>query len=365
MPASRPVRVLIVGPSLDIVGGQSIQAVRLIDHLGGEASVEVSFLAINPRLPGVLRRLQAIKYVRTALTSAVYITRLLARIPRQDVVHIFSASHLSFVIAPTPALVTARLFGKPAILNYHSGEADLHLRRWRRTAARTMHLADAIVVPSRFLVGEFGRHGLHARLIPNVIATDLFRFREREPLEPVFLSNRQLAPLYNVACVLRAFALVQQRYATASLIVAADGSERQALESLAHELRLRDVRFIGWVPPDRAPDLYSDAHVYLNGSDSGDNIPSSVLEAFAAGLPVVSTDTGGVGELVRSGETGMLVARGDHAAMAACAVRLLDDPAFSAKLTRNARSECARFEWPAVREHWLTLYHELAGGRLR
>src|SRR5438045_756885 len=114
--AHQPVRVLLVGPSLDILGGQSIQAAQLVHHLRGEPSVEVSFVAINPRLSGVLRNVRSIKYVRMVVRSVLYVARLVARIPRHDVIHVFSASHLSFVLAPTPAIVIAKCCRKAILL---------------------------------------------------------------------------------------------------------------------------------------------------------------------------------------------------------------------------------------------------------
>ena len=357
--ASR-LRVMLVAPSLDLLGGQSVQATQLLDRLRAEPAVEVSHVAINPRLPGVLRRLQSIKYLRTVVTSAVYIARLLARVPQYDVVHVSSAGHTSFLIASTPAILVARLFRKAALLHYHMGDAGIHLRRWRKTAARTIRLADAIVVPSRYLVDEFARHGLRTRLIVNWVEPARFPFRERRPLRPVFLTNRQLLPIFNVGCVLRAFAAIQRHLPDSRLIIAGDGSARRQLERLAGELGLRHATFTGWVTPDRMPDLYSAADVFLNGADV-DNAPLSILEAFAAGLPVVTTDVGGIPELVRPGETGMLVGRGEDAEMAACAMRLLDDPDLSTKLIHNARKECSRYTWPVVRDQWLAVYEELSG----
>src|SRR5207253_3449426 len=105
-----PLRVLIVAPSFDILGGQAVQAARLMESLRLETSVEVGFLPINPRLPGVLRKLQAIKYLRTIVTSLLYCATLLARVRKYDVIHIFSASYFSFLLAPTPALLVARIY---------------------------------------------------------------------------------------------------------------------------------------------------------------------------------------------------------------------------------------------------------------
>src|SRR5215831_7148073 len=88
--ASRQLRILIVAPSFDILGGQAVQAARLLKGLQSEAALKADFLPINPRLPGKLRGLQSIKYVRTVVTSILYVATLLLRVPRYDVIHIFS-----------------------------------------------------------------------------------------------------------------------------------------------------------------------------------------------------------------------------------------------------------------------------------
>src|ERR1044071_2833992 len=117
---TKRVRVLVVAPSFDILGGQAVQAARLIARLREVDSFAVGFLAINPRLPGVLRALQAIKYLRTLVTSVLYFITLFAQIPRYDVIHVFSASYFSFLLAPTPAILIGKLFRKRVLLNYHS-----------------------------------------------------------------------------------------------------------------------------------------------------------------------------------------------------------------------------------------------------
>ena len=185
-------RVLIVAPSLDILGGQSVQAAQLLEYIRQEKSVEVGFLPINPRLPGVLRYLQKIKYVRTVVTSIAYVISLLFRVRKYDVLHVFSASYFSFVLAPTPAILVGKFYGRKVLLNYHSGEAEDHLQRWQRTAIPTIRLVDAVVVPSEYLVRVFGQFGLAAVAIYNVIDTGRFHFRDRMPPRPVFLSNRNL-----------------------------------------------------------------------------------------------------------------------------------------------------------------------------
>ena len=356
----KPIRLLLVAPALRILGGQAVQANYLLEHLSHEPNFEVSFVPHNPRLPGPLRLLQSIKYVRTLVTSFVYCLNLLIKIPRHDIVHTFSASYLSFLIAPAPAIIIGRLFGKKVILNYRSGEAEDHLRTWPRTAVPIMRLADEIIVPSQYLIDVFWKFGLRASSVANIIDPSRFKFKERKPLLPIFLSNRNLYQLYNVACILRAFSKIQQRFPEARLIIAGDGSQRPSLEALARELKLQNIEFRGRVPPHKMHELYDEAHIFLNSSNI-DNMPGSILESFATGMPVVSTSAGGIRCIVTHEQTGLLVPRNDHDAMAAWAIRLIESPGMASSIARNAYEECAAYKWDAVRDKWLAVYTRLAG----
>jgi L-malate glycosyltransferase len=358
MDESSKMRVCIVAPSLDILGGQSTQAMFLMEGLSGEPTLEVDFIPHNPRLPGVLRKLQTIKYVRTIVTTLRYWGMLLVRIPRYDVIHVFSAAYYSYLLCAMPAILIAKMYGKFSILNYRSGEAEDHLERWRLTAVPTMRIADEIVVSSGYLVGVFARFGLQARVIPNIVKLANFRFRDRAPLRPVFLCSRLLEPLYNVGCVLRAFASIQRRYPEASLTIAADGWMRSDLEQLARDLGLQHTQFIGRVPFEAMPDLYDAADIYLSANDI-DNSPASLAESFASGLLVVATSAGGTSYVLTHEETGLMVQCGDHEALAASAIRLLEEPALATRLARNAR-ESVQFCAPAnVCAEWLSLYREM------
>lgn len=359
MANSKNIRVAVVVASIDILGGQAIQALRLMEGLRAEPGIEAELLPINPRLPKPLRWLQRIKYVRTLVTSIAYIASLLIRLPRFDVVHVFSASYFSFVLAPTPAVLISKLYGKPVLLNYHSGEAEDHLRRWPRTALPILRLADRVVVPSDYLVRVFYGFGVKAESVFNTVDSSRFRFHARRPLKPVLLSNRNLEPHYNVACTLQAFATIQTQIAEARLIVAGDGSERRSLRELAHELQLNNVDFTGAVAPERMPALYDSADIFVNASNI-DNQPLSIIEAFASGLPVVTTGAGGIRDMVSDAVTGLMVSCDDHAALADRVLSLLSDDELASRLASRAREECNNYSWAAVRKQWLTIYRELA-----
>jgi glycosyltransferase involved in cell wall biosynthesis len=308
---------------------------------------------VNPRLPGALRR----KYLRTLITLVLYLARLSSSIREARVLHIFTPGYWAFYLAPVPALLLARLLGKPAVLNYHDGRAQDHLAHWP-IARRLMGLASVIVVPSDYLVEVFARFGLRATCVPNVAEIETRIYRERARPRPVFLHNRGLAPEYNPACTLRAFAIIQQQYPEARLTIAHDGPLRRELEALARNLGLRQTQFIGSVPPERMAGVYDLADIYLT-SPNADNMPLSLLECFTAGLPAVASNAGGIPNLIEDDVTGLLFPPNDHHAMARCALRLLEEPGLAERLAGNARARCARFSWSAIGPQWIALYRDL------
>ena len=298
-------------------------------------------MPINPTPPGVFRRAADIKYLRTIATQLCYWPQLFRELRQADVVHVFSASYFSFLLAPLPAVLVAKLLGKPVVMNYRSGQAPDHLRR-SAIARGTLRWVERNAVPSAFLQGVFREHGITAEVIPNIVDVDRFSFRKRQPLAPKILSTRNFEALYNVACTLRAFRLVQDRYpgGDARPWSAPDPKNRR-LRALASELGLQNVHFVGRVPPEPTSGATTrDADIYLQTPDI-DNMPSSVLEAFASGCAVVSTNAGGVPAILTDDRHGLLVECGDHAAAAERIIRLLEDPALVDRLTTAARESCA------------------------
>ena len=281
---------------------------------------------------------------------------LLAPVWRYDLIHVFSASYLSFVLAPAPAILIARLLGKKVLLNCRSGECEDHLRRWR-TALPMIRLTHLVVVPSGYLVDVFSQFGIRAAAIANIVDLSRFVFRERHPLRPILLSNRNLEGLYDVEAILRAFALIQLRVPDARLIVAGDGSRRDSLRKLAVDLDLRNVEFTGACPPERMPELYQQADIFVNASNV-DNMPVSILEAFASGLAVVTTDAGGIPYIVTNERNGLTVSVGDWTRLARKVLALLEHQELAQRVISTAREDSEKYQWEAVRGEWLRAYRE-------
>jgi glycosyltransferase involved in cell wall biosynthesis len=354
-------KIAIVAPSMGILGGQAVQAARLLRSWRDDSDVHAWLVPINPLPPAPFRWMVRMKYLRTVATELLYWPLLVKELRKADVVHVFSASYFSFLLAPLPAVLVARLLGKPVVMNYRSGEAPDHLRR-SAVARATLRLVDRNAVPSRFLQEVFAGFGIQAEIIPNIVDTERFRFRRRERLRPRILSTRNFETLYNLPCTLRAFRLVQDRFPDAQLTLVGAGSQDEAIRRLAAELRLDHVVFAGRVPPDDIWRYYAEADLYLQTPDI-DNMPSSVLEAFASGCPVVATEAGGVPAILTDDVHGLLVPCGDHEAAAGAMIRLLEDPGLARRLADGAFETCGRYQWSAVRAQWVALYRRMARPR--
>jgi glycosyltransferase involved in cell wall biosynthesis len=148
--------------------------------------------------------------------------------------------------------------------------------------------------------------------------------------------------------------------ARCALLLAGTGSQRGALEALADHLELRSVEFLGGVDPECMPMIYERADIFMNASEI-DNMPLSILEANAAGLPVVSSDAGGIPWLVAHNKTGLLVQVGDYKALASQALRLITEDGLSLRLTDAARAGFERsYTWDVVQAMWSRVYADLA-----
>lgn len=351
-PSARP-HVAIVAPDLAILGGQGVQAFALMDHLR-EDGYSVDFIPVNPQFPRGLGWVRRVPVLRTALNQSLYMPSL-RRLQTADVVHAYSAAYWSFALAPVPAMLAARRMGKRVVLNYHSGEAADHLERWGARIRPLLDLADEIVVPSIFLQQVFMRHGYPTRVIRNIVDTDQFKFRKRVPLRPRWLSIRNLQHHYRVDVVIRAFARFREMHPDATLVVGGYGPEEDRLKSLARTLEVDGIDFVGRVELDQIPALYDSADIFVNAAEI-DNQPVSILEAFAAGMPVVSTGVGDITTMLRGGNAGVIVPCGNPTALADAVAGLVADPARAARLVDHGQAELAQYEWRAVRAGWNAAY---------
>jgi glycosyltransferase involved in cell wall biosynthesis len=356
-PEPHRLSVAIVAASLRYVGGQSVQADLLLSHWKNDPDVKARFIPIDPDFPWLLRWSQHVPVLRTLVRQPLYLLNLWRGLKNADIAHIFSASYWSFLIAPLPALWIAHMRGAKTILHYHSGEARDHLRRFP-SARASLSKADRLVVPSGYLVDVFGEFGLQAQAVPNIVDMTQFSFRERRPLRPHLICTRGFHPYYGIDVVVRAFSEIQKQFPEARLDLVGKGPSEEEIRSLVRQLNLSGVNFTGVASREQIGRFYDQADIFINASWL-DNMPVSILEAFACGTPVVSTAAESISYLVDHEGTGLLSPVGDPQALAGNVVRLLRDPELSARLSSKAYKKSQSYEWPVVRGQWLETYRSL------
>jgi glycosyltransferase involved in cell wall biosynthesis len=174
-----------------------------------------------------------------------------------------------------------------------------------------------------------------------------------------------LLPVKEHEVLLRTFAAVRERHPRVHLVLVGEGSCRSDAEALARSLGISEaVSFAGRRP--QTPNLHGLFDVSLLTSRS-EGFPNTLVEAMAAGRPVVATRVGGVSDAVEDGVTGFLAPRGDVAGLASCLDRLLTDPGLRSTMgTAAARRARERFHARHILRQVESLYVELAGhGRER
>lgn len=352
--SQEPFRVVIVAASPRWVGGQGVQADLLVRDWQTETRADVRFIPIDPAMPGWIRWVERVPFLRTLVRTPLYLSALWRGTKHADIVHVFSASYWSFLLAPMPAWLIARLRGKKALIHYHSGEARDHLRR-SSIAVRVLRAADRVVVPSRYLVDVFGEFNLRPQVVPNIVDSAQFCYRLRRPLRSRLVCTRGFHPYYGVDTVVRAFALVKEQYPEARLCLVGKGQTESQIRGLVKQLGLSDVHFAGVVSHDEIGRHYDQNDIFVNASWL-DNMPVSILEAFSSGTPVVTTAPDGIRYMVEHERTGLLCSVGDWKALAENVIRLLREPEIASRLAQNAHEESLHNRWEAVREQWLELY---------
>jgi glycosyltransferase involved in cell wall biosynthesis len=344
--------IAIVGPKPPPLGGMALQALALHQHLVKE-SIPNRFIATNPELPGILARL---KGVRTLIQSVIYVIELFRALPRVSVVHVLGASYFYFFSRVAPAIVIGRIMGKRVVLNYRGGAGPSFFARFGWVASPIVRIADLVTVPSAYLERCFAARKIACRVVPNLIDLQRFKYRRRELGSARLLVNRNLEPMYNVGMALCSFQIIKKQFPDACLDVVGSGSQEDSLKRWVAEQRLTGVAFHGAIAPERMPEFLDQADVLLNPTRV-DNLPISLLEAFASGLPVVTTNVGGIPDLIGETKAALLVDPDDHKQMAGEIRRLLSDSGLAAGLTERGRALAEKFTWPSVRKCLFDSYY--------
>jgi glycosyltransferase involved in cell wall biosynthesis len=299
------------------------------------------------------------RYVRLADIAAT----LVRRRRDIDVLWVLCYGGPSFVVEDIATSIGS-LAGIPMVVSLHGGAMPEFAARYPRWTRRVLRRAGALVTPSRYLARCVEGLGFPVRVIPNVVDVAAYPFRRRSRVAPKLFWMRTFHPVWNPEMGVRVLARVRERLPDATLVMAGqDKGLLDPMRRLAAELNVGDaVRFAGFLDMDGKRAAAEAADIFVS-TNRVDNQPVAVIEACALGLPVVSTNVGGIPDLLTHGENALLVSDGDVAGMADAIVDLVRRPELALRLSENGRRLATRSAVEAVLPQWAEIFASLAEGR--
>jgi glycosyltransferase involved in cell wall biosynthesis len=251
-----------------------------------------------------------------------------------------------------------RALKKPIILTLHGGNLPQFSRKHPGRVRRLLASAAAVTCPSSYLCQEMARFREDLVLLPNGLELALYQYRKRQPPLRNLVWLRALHQIYNPEMAVRVLGQLRGGNEDIHLTMVGpdkgDGSMQKA-KALAEKLGVAGaIDFRGAVPKENVPGELAQADIFLNTTNF-DNTPVSVIEALACGLPVVSTNVGGIPHLLEHGKTALLVEPGNAEGMASAVKRLRHEPELAVKLGQNGRRLAETFDWGIVLPQWESL----------
>ena len=273
-----------------------------------------------------------------------------------DVAHIAVFSGPSFIWAEITALVVW-LVGKPFVLSLHGGNLPTFSRRWPKRVKRLLSAAAVVVVPSGYLFAHMQEYRSDLLLLPNPLDVSSYRYRQRNDVQPRLVWVRSFDKIANPLLAPRVLALLAPEFPDIHLTMVGpdkDGSMKKTRELAAKLNVSKHITFVGGVPKNEVPGWLDQSDIFLNTTNI-DNTPISILEAMGCGLPIVTTDVGGIRYLLKHEHDAILVAPNEPEAMAAAVRRVLTDSTLAGKLSRNGRETVEHFDWSIILPQWESL----------
>lgn len=273
-------------------------------------------------------------------------------------VDVFSGPAFLWAEATARVLAAAK---KPFVLTLHGGNLPEFAKTRARRVCRLLGAAARVTAPSEYLRSQMQAYRPDIQLLPNPLDLQQYKFRPRERPAPQLVWLRAFSEIYNPSLAPRVLALLQNDFPEIHLTMygpdKGDGS-LQRTQQVARELGVeRRIEFPGGIAKSEVPGKLNEADVFLSTTNF-DNTPVSVTEAMACGLPVISTDVGGMPYLIDNDRDGLLVPPDDAPAMAAAIARVLAEDGLAARLTCGGRGKAEMMDWNTLLPRWEKLLHE-------
>ena len=250
----------------------------------------------------------------------------------------------------------ARFFNIKYIPILHGGDLPNRLKKNPMLCRVLFSNAYKNVAPSGYLKQAFEKEGFkNVIYIPNTIEIEKYEFKLRTELTPNLLWVRAFASIYNPKMAVKVLQQLQKQYPSATLTMVGpdkDGS-LQTTKDFAKSLGIT-VNFSGQLTKEEWWELASKHDIFINTTHF-DNTPVSVMEAMALGLPVISTNVGGIPFLLTNEQNALLVPDNDITAMTNAVLDLLENKPKNNLLITNARTFIEQMDWELVKQSWVSI----------
>ena len=269
-----------------------------------------------------------------------------------DVIHVHEP------LVPWVGIAAARSRIAPTVATFHAwSDRDLAYRLTRPLSRRIVGHLDAMLAVSAaaadYHAGALGVAANRFTIVPNGV--DVARFAAAQPVpgiaepdRPTLLFVGRLEPRKGLATLIRAFALLKEDHPDLRLLVVGEGPERERCQELLPTRLRADVVFLGRVANEELPGIYAACDVYVSPALGGESFGIVLLEAMAAGRPVVASDIPGYRGVITDGREGRLVPPRDHVALAGALGAYLDDPSLRGAVADAGRRTAERYDWSVV-----------------
>ena len=250
---------------------------------------------------------------------------------------------------------------KPFILTLHGGNLPVFAKRWPWRVRHLLRSANAVTAPSHYLLDHMKAYRQDIQLIPYGLDIQCIKFCHRRSVQPKLVWLRAFHEIYNPSLAPKVVNLLKDSFPDTTFLMIGpdkgDGSFQKVKDSASFLGVIDRFNFPGIIPKHQVPQWLAKGNIFINTTNV-DNTPVSVLEAMACGLPVVSTDVGGIPYLLENDHDALLVPPCDPVAMAKAVARILTEPGLADKLSRNARRTAENYDWSVVLPQWEKLITE-------
>jgi len=280
-----------------------------------------------------------IKTKTATFFKLILFINMVLRLRKSDVLHVHACSYWGFLPA-FYGCIAKKITTRRMILTYHGGMLESFYKYFHFVINPVLKNVDLVTVPSEYLKDVFNKFGhRNVVIVRNIVDVNIVesgKLIKRKRIRPRFIVARSLEEIYNVENSILAFEEIVKKFPESQLSILGTGRLKKSLETLVKSRQIPNINFVGKVVHRRMINYYRLADIAINPTNF-DNTPVSVLEAFACGLCVISTNVGGLKNIIDDKINGILVRPNSPKEILDMATFLLENQNLAVKMSRKAQ----------------------------